>query len=110
MESQIDFYQQCVKTLLAEYQSLQTPHSEVELLFDDERMRYMVMQVGWSKQKRIHVCMVHIDIVHEVIMIQCNNTEDPVAAELVKMGISKERIGLGFVPPEARQHTEYCCR
>lgn len=107
MESQITFYQQCIKTLLAEYQTLCTQNAAIELLFDDERKRYMVMRVGWVKQKRIHVCLVHIDLVHDLVIIQCNNTEEPLAADLVNMGIPKEKIGLGFIPPEARQYAEY---
>ncbi|MCP4405486.1 MAG: XisI protein [bacterium] len=107
MESQVTFYQQYIKALLTEYQQLRTPHSCIELLFDDERMRYMVMRVGWHKQKRIHVCLVHIDILDDLVIIQSNNTEAPLAAELVDMGIPREKIGLGFIPPEARQYAEY---
>jgi hypothetical protein len=107
MESQITFYQHCIKTVLAEYQHLQTPHSCIELLFDDERMRYMVMRVGWHNQRRIHACLVHIDILNDVVIIQSNNTEAELAAELVSMGIPREKIGLGFIPPEARQYAEY---
>ena len=107
MESTIAFYQQCVKTLLSHYESLHTQWSHVELLCDDERMRYMAIRVGWLKQKRIHLCLVHIDICDDTIMIQCNNTEDMVATELVDMGIPREKIDLGFVPPEARPYAEF---
>jgi len=70
----------------------------------------MVIQVGWYQQRRIHVCLVHIDIINDVLILQCNNTEEPVAAELVKMGVPKDSIGLGFVPPEASQSAEYSAR
>ncbi len=107
MESTLEFYQQCIKTLLTQYESLHTEWSHVELLFDDERMRYMAVRVGWFKQKRIHLCLVHIDICGDAIMIQCNNTEDMVATELVDMGISREKIGLSFIPQEARPYAEF---
>jgi hypothetical protein len=107
MESHVTFYQQCIKAVLTEYQQLRTPHSHIELLFDDERMRYMVMRVGWHNQKRIHLCLVHIDILDDLVIIQSNNTEAPLAAELVDMGIPRAKIGLGFIPPEARQYAEY---
>ncbi len=107
MESTLAFYQQCIRTVLTQYESLHTKSSQIELLFDDERMRYMAIRVGWLKHKRIHLCLVHIDICDETIMIQCNNTEDMVATELVDMGIPRENIGLGFIPPEARPYAEF---
>ncbi len=107
MESQVSHYTTAIKTVLREYQQLQTPHAAIELLFDDEHMRYLAMRVGWYGQKRIHLCLAHIDIVGEVVIIQSNNTEAPLATELVENGIPKEKIGLGFIPPEAQQYAEY---
>jgi hypothetical protein len=43
MENSRKFYQQCVKQLLSEYESLKTHDSHIELIFDDERMRYMAV-------------------------------------------------------------------
>lgn len=107
MESMTPFYQQCIKTLLTQYQSLQTEGAEIELLYDDERMHYMALRVGWVNQRRIYQCLLHIDIVGDAIIIQCNNTEELVASELVRMGIPKENIGLGFIPPETRLDAEF---
>ncbi|MCP4648535.1 MAG: XisI protein [PVC group bacterium] len=107
MESTVTFYKQCVKTLLAHYESLRIEGTDIELLYDDERMRYMALRVGWMNQKRLYLCLLHIDIVGETIIIQCNNTEDMVASELVQMGILKEHIGLGFIPPETCSDAEF---
>ena len=62
MENSLAFYQQCIKEVLSEYERLHTEWSKVELLFDDERGHYMVLRVGWFKQKRVHRCLIHIDI------------------------------------------------
>ncbi|RKZ52502.1 MAG: XisI protein [Candidatus Parabeggiatoa sp. nov. 3] len=102
MASQIEFYKRCIKKLLSEYESFKSPWSNVELLFDDERMSYMAVRVGWLKYKRIHLCLVHIDILGEKMVIQCNNTENQVMTELLEMGIPREKISCGFLPPEAR--------
>jgi hypothetical protein len=106
MASQIDFYKRCIKTLLSEYESFTSPWSKVELIFDDERMSYMVVRVGWLKHKRIHLCLVHIDILGEKMLIQCNNSENKVVTELVEMGIPKQNISCGFLPPETQTHLE----
>jgi hypothetical protein len=99
MEVALDF-KECVKQLLCQYEYLKDEDSEVELIFDDERMRYMALWVGWHKYKRVHQCIVHIDIVGDRIFIQCNDTEDSLVAELVERGIPQENISLGFIHPK----------
>lgn len=106
MENSRQFYQQCVKQLLSEYESLKTEDSHIELIFDDERRHYMAVWLGWQNQKRIHQCAVHIDIHDDLIVIQWNDTEDLLDEELIKMGIPKERICLEVIPPEVRAYTD----
>ncbi len=106
MEKEIAFYQQCIKTLLSEYEPLQSEGSHVEVICDDERMRYLALWVGWWKSKRIHQCAIHIDICDDLIVIQCNDTEDLIATELVEMGIPREKIRLGFLPPEVQAEVQ----
>ena len=107
MESMIPLYQQCIKTLLSQYESPQAEDAAIELICDDERMRYLVLRVGWRDQKRIYLCLLHIDIIDDTVIIQCNNTEDKVASELVQLGIPKDKIGLGFLPPVVRSDAEF---
>lgn len=102
MGKTIEHYKKCVKQLLATYESLHTERSQVDLIFDDERMHYMAVRVGWANRKRLHLCLVHIDICDEMLIIQCNNTEDSIASELEAMGIPSHKICLGFLPPEVR--------
>ncbi len=106
MESTLEFYQQCVKKLLSQYESLKDENSKIELIFDDERMHYMALWVGWHEYKRIHQCAVHIDIVGDRIAIQCNDTEDSVVADLVEMGIPQESIHLSFIHPKNLENVE----
>ncbi|MFB2979964.1 XisI protein [Microseira sp. BLCC-F43] len=114
MDSPINFYRECVKRLLSEYEFIQDEDSKIELIFDDERMHYMALWVGWHGYKRVHQCAVHIDIVGDRaaagegdrIVIQCNDTEDSVVAKLVEMGISQESICLNFIHPKNREYLE----
>lgn len=107
MENTITFYQTCIKHLLSEYESFNTEETEVTLCFDDERMCYLVMRVGWFQQyKRIHRCLIHIEIDDETVVIQANNTEDPIDTDLIEMGIPKEKICLGFIPADFRAYAE----
>jgi len=114
MEGSLEFCKQCVKKVLSQYESLKDEDSKIELIFDDERMHYMALWVGWHEYKRIHQCAVHINIVGTraavgdsyCITIECNDTEDSVVAELVEMGISKESIHLSFIHPKNLEYVE----
>ncbi|MEZ4620546.1 MAG: XisI protein [Caldilineaceae bacterium] len=102
MDKKIENYKKCVRDLLLPYESLRTERSKVELIFDNERMRYMAVRVGWADRKRLHLCLVHIDICDGKIIIQCNNTEDLIITELEEMGVPRQDICSGFLPPEVR--------
>jgi hypothetical protein len=99
----ITVYQTCIKTLLSEYETLQTDWSCVETIFDDDQMRYIVLRLGWDDQRRIHVCLVHIDIQDDMIVIQANNTEAALDDELVALGVPREKICPGILPPNVRE-------
>ena len=99
METTLDFYKQCVKALLRKYEKFQDEESKIELIFDDDRMRYLALWVGWNGYRWVHQCAVHIDIMDDRIAIECNDTEDEIVPELVEMGIPHEIIDLNFIHP-----------
>ncbi|MDZ8140638.1 MAG: XisI protein [Nostoc sp. DedQUE04] len=65
------------------------------------------MDLGWNGDRRIHGCLVHIDLIDGKIWIQRDGTEEGIAADLERAGIPKEHIVLGFRPPELRPYTGY---
>jgi len=65
------------------------------------------MIVGRDNRRRIHGCLVHIDIINGKIWIQRDGTEYGIANELVDVGVPKNRIVLGFRSPKRRRHTEF---
>lgn len=105
METSVTFYQQCIKQILSEYSMLKTDGAETQLVFDDERLHYLVMWVGWQGYKRIHECAIHIDIVDGKIVIQWNDTEDLLEESLMEMGIPKSAIVLGMLPLELQENS-----
>ncbi len=107
METNIAPYQECIKELLSDYLSLSTPETEIKLSFDDERMCYLVMRVGWFEQyTRIHRCLIHLEIVDGSVVIQANNTEDELIPELVRKGIPRNLIRNGAVPDDFLAYAE----
>jgi hypothetical protein len=65
------------------------------------------MVVGWDGQKRVHYCLVHIEIHDGKIWIERDNTEDGVATDLMRAGVPKERIVLAFHRPDVRAHSGF---
>ncbi len=80
----------------------------IETVFDREADRYLVMLVGYNaQQRRVHGCLVHVDILDGKLWIQRDGTENGVANDFLEAGIPKDRIVLAFHSPAERQHTEF---
>lgn len=102
-------YRTLIKQIFEEYSKVPYAYGDVqsECVFDTERDRYLLLTMGWENGLRVHATLVHIEIIGDKIWIQRDGTETGIAAELTQAGIPKERIVLGFRPPEVRQYTEY---
>jgi hypothetical protein len=105
----VDRYREIVAQLVTEYAGYVPAHGriETEAVVDRDRDHYEVMHVGWDGQRRVHGCVVHIDIKDGKVWVQYDGTTRPVAEELVAAGVPREDIVLAFHPPEVRQHTAY---
>lgn len=102
-------YRQLVKQLLSEYAEIPVFDSGIqnEIIFDLENDRYTLINIGWFNDRRIHHCVIHIDIIDGQVWIQANNTDRLIAEELVAAGIPAESIVLGLQPPDVRPYTAY---
>lgn len=105
----LDTYRRIIKDILIAYSQIPYSHGNIEskTVFDSENDSYLLITFGWDGVKRIHGCLVHIDIIDGKVWVQRDDTEDGVTYELVANGIPKDKIVLGFHPPDVRQHTGY---
>lgn len=96
----LNTYRQLVQRVLTEYTFVPYAYGQIqtETIFDRDSDRYLLMTVGWDGNRRIHGCLVHIDIINSKLWIQRDGTEHGIANELVSAGIPKDRIVLGFHP------------
>jgi hypothetical protein len=101
-------YQNIIKDVMQRYASYPSPHADIQsrLALDDEHGSYAFLQAGWYGNEYLHGAIIHIDIIEEKIWIQYDGTEDGVALDLIRAGIAKEDIVLGFRPPEVRPYVE----
>ena len=105
----LDTYRQIIEDVLTEYTRIPYAYGEIqsEAVFDRTRDRYLLVNVGWEDSRRVHGSLVHIDIINDMLWIQRDGTEHGIAKELIKAGIPRDRIVLGFRPAKVRQYTEY---
>lgn len=98
-----------IKRIIREYAALKPSYGDIEseVVCDDERGHYELIRYGWDGQRRVHGCLLHIDIKGDKIWIQQDGTEEGIALELVEAGIPRDHIVLGFRHPDLRQLTDF---
>jgi hypothetical protein len=105
----LNAYRQVIEQVLTEYARVPYAYGEIqaETVFDRVNDHYLLVNVGWLGDRRIHGDIIHIDIIDGKVWIQYDGTEDGIANDLVRAGIPKDRVVLGFHQPEVRQYTEF---
>lgn len=103
-------YQEIIKDVLQKHIKYRMSLSDgyySQVLFDDERGHYLLLDWGWNGDKYLHATPIHIDLINNKIWIQYDDTEEGVASDLLENGVPKEDIILGFRHPKVRPHTGF---
>ena len=105
----LDEVRSIIESIMIEYTKIPYAFGDIqtEAVFDRTRDRYLLMNVGWDDRKRVHGCLVHIDIIDGKLWIQRDGLEHGITSELLEAGIPKDRIVLAFKSIERRRLTEY---
>jgi XisI protein len=113
----LEQYRQLICSILTEHTKIPYSYGDIqhETIFDKEQDRYLVMILGRepvpelsvTATRRVHGCLIHIDIIDGKIWIQRDGTEEGVATELIRAGVPKDRIVLGFRSEELRKDSEF---
>lgn len=81
---------------------------ENQVIIDQDRKHFLLIRTGWKASKRIHQCILHIDLKDQgKIWIQEDWTEQGAANELNNAGVPKEDIVLAFYAPFRREDTQF---
>jgi hypothetical protein len=104
-----DGHREIIESILIEYTKIPYAYGDIqtEAVFDRQRDRYLLVNTGWDQGRRVHGCLVHVDLINGKFWIQRDGTEHGIAKELVAAGVQREQIVLAFKPPEIRRHTDY---
>lgn len=105
----LERYRDIIENILDEYTRIPYAYGDIhtEAVYDRSNDRYLLVNVGWDRGRRVHGSLVHIDIIDGKIWIQRDGTEQGIANELVSAGVPRDRIVLGFRPAEVRPYTEF---
>ena len=107
--ARIDDYRKIVKQLLDEHAQYPPSNGEIEMetMFDESQGRYQLMALGWQGKRRVHGCVIHIDIRGDKVWLQHDSTDAEIAQMLVARGIPADQIVLGFQPEHFRRHSGF---
>ena len=105
----VNQYREVVERVLAEYARIKPSHGtiETEMIVDAGRNHFEVLHIGWDGDRRVHGAILHVDIIGDKVWVQHDGTNRPVAEELVRAGIPRSSIVLGFHPPYVRALTDF---
>jgi len=105
----VEHYRMLIQQALTEYAQIPFSIGEIQTqtVFDHDNDRYLLMLVGWEGVKRVHGCLVHLDIINDKIWIQRDGTEEGIATGLMAAGVPKHHIVLGFRSLQARKLSEF---
>ncbi len=99
---------EAIQTVLEDIALPGTPSDlDFQIIKDTQQHHYQVVMSGWRGWERVHAIVIHIDLRGDVVWVQADNTDYDVAGSLVKLGVPREKIVLGFQPPSLRQHTGF---
>ncbi|MEB3826120.1 XisI protein [Phormidium sp. CCY1219] len=100
-------YRPTIQFLLTEYSTGSSLGGEIESEtgFDLKANRYLLVDLGWDKPRKIYNCLIHLEIRSGKIWIQRNQTNCYLTDALLSRGVEREDIILGLQPSELREYT-----
>lgn len=98
-------YTSIIKGLLHEYAAIKPSYGdvEVEIIENDATGHYELRYIGWNGARRIHECVLHVDIKGDKIWIQHDGLGDGITPELLDAGIPPSQIVLAWHTEKERQ-------
>ncbi|MBW4537068.1 MAG: XisI protein [Pleurocapsa minor HA4230-MV1] len=102
-------YREKIKSILTDYVSIPYSRGDIEskLIISNDDNNYLVMTTGWQNKKRVHGCIIHLEIIGDKIWVHRDGTEYGIANDLLEAGIPKDQIVLGFYPADIRAYTDF---
>jgi vancomycin permeability regulator SanA len=87
-----------VKQIIRKYAQFRPSHGHIRLdtVFDETQDRYLLMQVGWDRKRRVSGDIIYITLSDGKVYIEYDGIEHGITDDLISQGIPEERIVLAF--------------
>jgi hypothetical protein len=109
MDKKVKAYAKTIENYLQrEANESSIPGIEFQVIIDAQNNHLQLVETGWYENRFIHFMLYHFQIKNDgKIWLWANETDNPVAEELVKMGIPASDIVIGFHSASVRKFTEF---
>ena len=87
-----------VKQVISRYAQFVPSHGNIRLdtVFDDEQGHYALMQVGWDRGHRVRGNLIYVIVQSDQVQIEYDGIEQGITKDLIKSGISPEKLVLAY--------------
>ena len=95
-------YPELVKQVILYYAQFRPSHGDIRLdpVFDDINQRYVLMQVGWDRGRRVRGNLIYVTIHNCRISIEYDGIESGIFDDLIAKGIPESHIILAYLPQQ----------
>jgi XisI protein len=83
-----------IKQVINRYAAFKPSHGDIRLdvVFDEARDRYALMQVGWSRGQRVRGNLIYITLHDGKVYLEYDGMEQGITQSLLEQGIPAEAI------------------
>jgi hypothetical protein len=96
----ITTYRNVVEKIILQYAQLRPSHGDIlpEVVFDEARGRYALMQFGWDRGKRVRGNLLYVKLHGGKVHIEYDGIGYGITDDLVAGGIPEHDIVLAYLP------------
>lgn len=93
-------YRDIVKQVIEQYAKLRPSHGDIRLdvVFDEARNRYALMQVGWDRGRRVRGNLIYITLQNEKVYLEYDGIGHGIVDDLIARGVPEDKIVLAYLP------------
>ncbi len=92
-------YREIIKQAILRYSRLRPSHGSIRLdpIFDETNDRYVLMQTGWDRGRRVKGNLIYITINEGKVHIEYDGIEHGITDDLMRGGIPEDQIVLSYL-------------